>query len=63
MVWPRVRGVSTRNQYWMQQVGVTCHTTVMVGDWLHSKFEERVISRFTAHPCPANYPDLLNTEF
>ena len=63
VVWPRVRGVATRNQYWMQQDGATCHTTVMVRDWLHSKFGERVISRFTAHSWPAKSPDLSPLDF
>ena len=58
ILWPAVRSVSTRREYWFQQDGATCHTTVMVRNWLHSKFGTRVISRHTETPWPARSPDL-----
>lgn len=63
VVWPRIKSVSTRRQYVFQQDGATCHTTLMVRDWLFSKFGERIISRHTPVPWPARSPDLSPLDF
>ena len=62
-VWPKVRAVATRNQYWFQQDGATPHTTIPVRGWLQEKFGDRVISRWMAHPWPAKSPDLSPLDF
>ena len=63
VVWPRVRVVASRRGYLMQQDGATCHTTVMVRNWLKSKFRDRVKSRFTTHPWPAKSADHSPLDF
>ena len=63
VLWPAVKGVATRKQYWFQQDGAMAHTTVMVRDWLKTKFGSRIISRFTDHPWPSRSPDLSPLDF
>lgn len=51
-VWPAVRFLATRKSYWMQQDGASCHVTAECLDFIHSKFDDRVISRNTEHIWP-----------
>ena len=41
-----------------QQDGAPCHTSLTSMDWLKSNFPERLISRKSNVPKPANSPDL-----
>ena len=63
VVWPKIRAVSTRQQYWFQQNGATAHTTIQVRNWLASKFSNRIISRLTEKPWPARSPDLSPLDY
>ena len=63
VLWPAVRGVSSRRSYYFQQDGATAHTTNMVLEWLKNKFGDRVISRNTAQPWPAKSPDMSPLDF
>ena len=63
MVWPEIRSVSTRKQYFFQQDGATAHTTLKVREWPNSKFGDRVISRLTSIPWPSRSPDLSPLDF
>ena len=42
-VWPSVRGVATRKQYWFQQDGASCHVTEECLDFIESKFGGQVM--------------------
>ena len=63
VVWPRVKNVATRRQYWFQQDGATAHTTNLVLAFLQSKFGDRIISRRTETPWPAKSPDLSPLDY
>ena len=49
--------------YWFQQDGAPCHTSATVIDFLRSKFNDRIISRGSAHHWPACSPDLSCLDF
>ena len=57
-LWPQVKTLATRSQYWFQQDGATCHCTDKALSFLSEKFGNRVISRRSAIPWPAHSPDL-----
>ena len=63
VVWPKIRSVSTRRSYYFQQDGATCHTTIMVREWLREKFRERIISRFADKPWPSRSPDFSPLDY
>ena len=63
VVWPRIRSVSSRRQYFFQQDGATAHTTLRVREWLATKFRERIISRYTNIPWPSRSPDLSPLDY
>ena len=63
VVWPKVRAVATRKEYYFQQDGATVHTTVAVRKFLADKFGPRVISRLTDTIWPAKSPDLSPLDF
>ena len=46
-----------------KQDGATVHTTISAREWLHEKFGQRVISRFTDRPWPAKSPDLSPLDY
>ena len=62
-VWPAVRGLATRRQYWFQQDGASCHVTAECLDFLQAKFGDRIISRNTPHHWPPYSPDLSPLDF
>ena len=55
----KVNSKSTR----LQLDGATSHTTVMVREWLKSKFGNRVTSRFTERAWPSRSPDLSPLDY
>lgn len=63
VMWPAVRGLATRRQYWFQQDGAPCHVTPDVLRFLRSKFGDRLISRKTEHHWPPYSPDLSCLDF
>ena len=63
VLWPAVKGVSARRQYWFQKDRATSYTTHMDREWLSSKFGPRVISRHTDIPWPARSPDMSPLDF
>ena len=63
VLWPAVRAVSSRRQYFFQQDGATAHCTNMVMDWLRGKFGERIISHNSALAWPSRSPDLSPLDF
>ena len=63
ILWPKVRNVSSRKAYWFQQDGATAHTALTVREWLESKFDHRIISRFAPVPWPARSPDLSPLDY
>ena len=63
IMWPKVRNIASRRDYWFQQDGATPHTANRVREWLTSKFGDRLISRFTDRPWPARSPDLSPLDF
>ena len=63
VLWPRVRAVATRQRLWFQQDGATCHTTLLVREWLSDKFGDRIISRFAARPWPSRSPCLSPLDY
>lgn len=63
VLWPSIRAVATRKQYWFQQDGATCHVTRPCLDFLKSKFGDRILSRNTEHHWPPNSPDLSPMDF
>lgn len=62
-IWPRVSRTVSQHQTWFQQDGATVHTTISAREWLHEKFGQRVISRFTDRPWPAKSPDLSPLDY
>ena len=62
-VWPAVRGIARRNQLYFMQDGATCHTTRMNLEFLHSKFQGRVISNKSDIIWPPNSPDCNPLDF
>lgn len=62
-VWPAVKNVATRRQYWFQQDGASCHVTAPCLEFLAEKFNDRVISRNTEHHWPPYSPDLSPLDF
>lgn len=62
-VWPAVRNIATRQQYWFQQDGASCHVTTRCLDFLKEKFGDRIISRNTDHHWPPYSPDLSPLDF
>ena len=62
-VWPSVKNIATRKQYWFQQDGASCHVTGSCLEFLADKFKDRVISRKTAHHWPPYSPDLSPLDF
>ena len=62
-VLPAVRSITARNQLYFMQDGAKCHTTKMNIDYLHKKFQGRVISNKTDIPWPPNSPDLNPLDF
>ena len=63
MVWPAIRGMATRHQYWFQQDGASPHCTPDVLSFLADKFGDRVISRNSDHFWPPYSPDLNPLDF
>ena len=57
-LWPEVRHIATRREYWYQQDGAPCHCSNECLNFLHGKFPDRLISRRTEHALPAHSPDL-----
>jgi hypothetical protein len=62
-LWPAVKNLATRRQYWFQQDGASCHVTAPCLDFLSSKFDDRIISRSTQHHWPPYSPDLSPLDF
>ena len=63
-VWPAVRNIATKQQYWFQQDGASCHVTTLCLDILKEKFGDRIISRNTDHHYwPPYSPDLSPLNF
>ena len=46
-LWPEVRHIATRREYWYQQDGAPCHCSNEWLNFLHGKFLDRLISRRT----------------
>ena len=46
------------SDHYFQQDSAPCYTSLTSMDWLKSNFPERLISRKSDVPWPANYPDL-----
>ena len=46
------------SDHYFQQDGASCHTSRTSMDWLKSNFPDRLISRKSDVPWPANSPDL-----
>ena len=63
VVWPAVRGSSSRKEYWFQQDGARVHTTNDVKKFLTEKFHGRVISNGLEVAWPAKSPDLNPLDF
>ena len=63
VVWPKVRAVATKKNYYFQQDGATVQTTKAVRKFLAEKFGPRVISRLTDTIWPAKSPDLSPLDF
>ena len=63
IMWPAVKNLATRKNYWFQQNGAPCHASATVMDFLRSKFNDRIISRGSAHHWPAYSPDLSCLDF
>lgn len=57
-LWPEVRSLAARQQYYYQQDGAPCHCSRNNLDFLEQKFPNRVISRRSYRPWPAHSPDL-----
>ena len=57
-VWPVIRYRQGIRRVWFQQDGATPHAANLVLNWLHRKFQDRVISRRASVPWPAQSPDL-----
>ena len=62
-VWPALRSIATRRQYWFQQDGASCHVTTPCLEFLREKFGDRIISRNTDHHWPPYSPDLSPLDF
>lgn len=63
VLWPSIKAVATKKQYWFQQDGATCHVTQPCLDFLKLKFGDRILSRKTDHHWPPNSPDLSPLDF
>ena len=62
-VWPAVKSIATRRQYWYQQDGASSHVTEPCLTFLKDKFDGRIISRNTEHHWPPYSPDLSPLDF
>ena len=63
IVWPAVKGLATRRNYYFQQDGASPHVTEEVMEFLRSKFGDRIISRKSEHHWPPYSPDLNPLDF
>ena len=62
-LWPEVRHIATRREYWYQQDGAPCHCSNECLNFLHGKFPDRLISRRSEHAWPAHSPDLSPLDY
>lgn len=63
VMWPAVKRMATKKNYWFQQDGAPCHISATVMEFLRSKFGDRIVSRGSAHHWPAYSPDLSCLDF
>jgi hypothetical protein len=57
-MWPQLRALSTRKQYWFRQAGARPHTSASNLEFLTTKFSNRVMSRNFPNSWPAFSLDL-----
>ena len=62
-LWPEVKSLSTRRQYFYQQDGAPCHCSNKCLEYLQEKFNGRIISRRTDIFWPAHSPDLSPLDY
>ena len=62
-LYPIVAESRGSNRIWFLQDGAPTHSTDEVLDWLRQKFGDRIISRRSSIPWPAQSPDLNPLDF